>query len=294
MGRDSTRNRAASFLAKSIAGADRPSRRVSSAAVSHGVSSAGRFQSIARQTLSRQAARALIINILLGHFRPGESLPSSGELARKFEVSRPVIREALKIVATLGMVESRQGRLNRVGERVAWYDLSHEILAARLEIGAIDDIIGDSLELRRVIEAEAAALAAERATEDDLAAMRQQLDALDGSSADPQAYAVHDVAFHDAVLRATHNRLFLQLIDSMRELLVLVRIVSITASADRIPNSRDGHRILFEAIMAKSPEAARKAMVEHLAWAERVNVSEYRAAHATLVDRAGPLDVVRR
>lgn len=277
MGRDSRRNRAAAVPAGSVAGADRSSRRVSSAAVSRDAPSSARFPSIARQTLSRQAARSLINSILLGHFRPGEPLPSSGDLALKFEVSRPVIREALKIVATLGMVESRQGRFSRVSERAAWCDLSHEILAARLEIGAIDDIMGESLELRRVIETEAAALAAERATEGDLAAMRQKLDALDRSSGDTQAYAIHDVAFHDAVLRATHNRLFLQLIDSMRELLMFVRMVSITASADRIPSSREGHRILFEAIEARSPEAARKAMAEHLAWAERVNVSEYRA-----------------
>ncbi len=235
---------------------------------------------LARETLSRQAARALIVSILLGHFRPGEPLPSSGDLARRFEVSKPVIREAFKILATLGMVETRQGRFSRVSERAAWRDLSHEILAARLEIGADDGILRESLELRRVIETEAAALAAERATDDDLAAMRRHLEVLERSSGDPQAYAVQDVAFHDAVLRATHNRLFLQLIDSMRELLVFVRTVSITSSADRIPTSLEGHRILFAAITARSPEAARRAMADHLAWAERVNVSEYRAARA--------------
>lgn len=271
------RNRAASARAGSDSGVDRPFHRVTSATASSGASSAAHLPSIARQTLSRQAARSLINNILLGHFRPCEPLPSSGDLARKFEVSVPVIREALKIVATLGMIESHQGRVSRVSERAAWCDLSHEILAARLEIGAIDGIMRDSLELRRVIETEAAALAADRATDADLVAMRQQLAALDRSSDDPQAYAVHDVAFHDAVLRATHNRMFLQLIDSMRELLMLVRRISITASADRIPSSQEGHRVLFEAIVSKSPEAARKAMAEHLAWAERVNVAEFLA-----------------
>jgi len=237
---------------------------------------------VARETLSRQTAQALITSILLGHFRPGEPLPSSGDLARRFEVSRPVIREAFRIVATLGMIETRQGRVSRVSEPSAWRDLSPEILAARLEVGVDDGILKESLELRRVIETEAAALAAERATDDDIAAMRQQLDALDGASDDPQAYAAQDVAFHDAVLRATHNRLFLQLIDSMRELLMFVRRLSITASADRIPTSREGHRVLFEAITARSPEAARRAMSDHLAWAERVNVGEYRTARAAL------------
>lgn len=238
----------------------------------------GPLRPVARETLSDQAARALIVSILLGHFRPGEPLPSSADLARRFGASKPVIREALQIVATLGMVETRQGRAGRVSERAAWRDLSHEILTARIENGAIDDILGEGLELRRVIETEAAALAAERATEDDLAFMRRQLDALEGSSRDPQAYSTCDIAFHDAVLRATHNRLFLQLIDSMREMLVFVRRVSITASADRIPTSLEGHRSIFAAIAGRLPEEARKAMADHLTWAERVNVGQYRTA----------------
>jgi len=273
----SRRHRVASTRSRPAADADGLPARLPSGA---------QFPSVARQTLSRQVARALINNILLGHSRPGEPLPSSGELARTFAVSKPVVREALKIVATLGMVENHQGRFSRVRERASWADLSHEVLAARLETGAIDDIMGDSLELRRVIETEAAALAAERATADDLAAMNQALDALDRSGGDTQDYAVHDVAFHDALLRATHNRLFLQLIDWMRELLVLARTVSVTADADRLPSSREGHRTIFQAITARSPEAARKAMADHLAWAERVNVSAYRASHHAPADRA--------
>jgi len=286
MGQGSERNRAASDPAAlpAVGAVEFPGPPPSPA----------QFPSVARQTLSRQVARALINHILLGHFQPGESLPSSGDLARTFEVSRPVVREALKIVATLGMVENQQGRFSRVSERASWCDLSHEILAARLETGAIDDIMADSLDLRRVIETEAAALAAERATEDDLLAMRRALDALDRSGGDTQAYAVHDVAFHDAVLRATHNRLFLQLTDWMREMLVFARTVSTTAAADHIPNSREGHRTIFQAITARSPETARRAMADHLAWAERVNVSEYRAAHGAPMGRTGPPHAAKR
>ncbi len=233
---------------------------------------------VARETLSRRAAHSLIVGILRGRFRPGEPLPSSGDLAAELGVSRPVVREALKILDTLGMVESRQGRASRVSGRSSWRDLSHEILAARIEIGAVDDILRESLELRRVVETEAAGLAAERATDDDLGAMRGRLEGLEGASGDPEAYAAHDVAFHDAVLGATHNRLFLQLIDSMRELLMFVRKVSVTATAGRISESLEGHRKLFAAIEARSPEAARRAMADHLRWAEQVNVAGARAA----------------
>lgn len=237
------------------------------------------FTSAPTQTLPRHVARALVGSILLGNFKPGEQLPAAGELAREFGVSRPVVREALKIVATLGMVTSRQGIYSRVAERAAWNDLAPELIDARLEVGVIDDIVTDSLELRRVIETEAAALAAERATDADLAAMNREFEALSGSSADTQAYTLHDVAFHDAIIRATHNRLFLLLIDQMRELLVLTRTISVTVNADRIRESQEGHRTILEAIRDRSPERARQAMVAHLAWAERVNVNDYRSAH---------------
>ncbi len=249
--------------------------------------SAARFPSVETHTLPLQVARALVGGILLGHLKPGEPLPAAGDLARQFEVSRPVVREALKIVATLGMVASRQGRYSRVTERTAWNDLAPELLATRLEVGAIDDIIADSLELRRVIETEAAALAAERATPEDLTSMRAEFDALSQAGHNTDAYTAHDVAFHDAILRATHNRLFLQLIDQMGEVLVLTRTVSVTASPDRVPASQHGHEAIFEAIEARSPERARQAMADHLGWAERVNVSEYRVSHSA--GGAGPL-----
>jgi GntR family galactonate operon transcriptional repressor len=245
-----------------------------------------RFRSVATHTLPRQVARALVGSILLGELKPGEPLPAAGDLARQFEVSRPVVREALKIVATLGMVTSRQGHYSRVAERAAWNDLAPELLAARLEVGAVDDILGDSLELRRVIETEAAALAAERATREDLAVMREELDALNLATGNTDAYTVHDVAFHDAVLRATHNRLFRQLIDQMREVLVLTRAVSVTAIPDRLPASQHGHKAIFEAIEARAPERARQAMADHLGWAERVNVSEYRISHPAPAEQA--------
>lgn len=240
---------------------------------------APRFPSLTAQSLPRQVARAIIGSILLGNFKPGEPLPSADDLAREFEVSRPVVREALKIVATLGMVTNRQGRCSRIAEHAAWNDLAPELLAARLEVGAIDDLVADSLELRRVIETEGAALAAQRASETDLAGMRTEFDILSQLRRDTQEYTLHDVAFHDAVLRATHNRLFLQLIEQMHEVLVLTRTISVTSSPDHLPESQLGHDAIFEAIVAKDPEQARQAMAEHLGWAERVNVSAYRAAH---------------
>jgi GntR family transcriptional repressor for pyruvate dehydrogenase complex len=246
-----------------------------------------RFATLNARTLPRQVARAIVRSILEEEFGPGDELPPSGELAAQFSVSRPVIREALNVVATLGMIESRQGRATRVTSRTSWDDLAPELLSVRLEIGALDDILVESLELRRVIETEAAALAALRATEQDVQEMRERFAALDGATDDTQAYMRHDVAFHDAVLRATHNRLFTQLIEQMHELLVLARTVSMTARPQRFPGSQDGHRAVLRAIEAHAPEEARAAMAAHLGWAEKVNVSEYREARGAADASAG-------
>jgi GntR family transcriptional regulator, transcriptional repressor for pyruvate dehydrogenase complex len=242
-----------------------------------GAGRVGVFEALSTSTLSQQVAASLVERILLERFLPGDPLPAAGELAREFGVSRPVVREALKEVVALGMVESRQGRYSRVTERSAWNDLSPAVMSARLAVGAVEDIIGDTLELRRVIETEAAALAAVRASEDDLERMRTEIAALDRSLEDDDAYIAHDLAFHDAVLRATNNRLFLLLLEQVRELLLLARSVSATSRTSRRGDSQAGHRALLAAIEARSPEDARRAMTDHLAWAERVNVSDYKA-----------------
>lgn len=239
----------------------------------------GEFRGLSTQTFSNRVARALVANILLDRFGPGDALPAAGDLASQFNVSRPVIREALKEVSTLGMVEMRQGRSTRVTDRSAWNDLAPLLLSVRLEVGALDDILADSLELRRVIETEAAALAAVRATPEDKTAMRQALEAMDGAFDDTDAYADHDVAFHDAILRATNNRLFLQLLEQTRDLLVLVRTVSATAQAERRRESQADHRAIFSAIEDHDADVAQEAMAAHLRWAESVNVEEYRARY---------------
>lgn len=245
------------------------------------------FRSISTETLPRQVARAIVGSILLGRFKPGDELPAAAEFARDFEVSVPVVREALKIIATLGMVTSRQGRYSRVAERDLWNELAPDLVAVRLEVGAVDDILSDSLELRRVIETEAAALAAERATDADRLALRQEYEELSRVTRDTEAYTQHDVAFHDAILRATHNRLLLQLIEQMRDVLVLARTLSVTADADLVPASYRGHGELLAAIEERSPERARRAMADHLGWAERVNVAERPGGGRAKAGRAG-------
>jgi GntR family galactonate operon transcriptional repressor len=243
-----------------------------------------RFRAVASETLATQVGRQLIVGILRGDFAPGDEMPSEDRLAREFGVSRPVVREAVKHLSVLGLVESRQGRQTRVAPYEAWNHFAPEILAARREVGAVEDVLLELLELRRIIEVEAAALAASRATPDDLVAMEAALSDLDGSLEDPHRFTQGDIAFHDTILRATRNHLVPRLFDVLRPLLEFGREISVSTRPLGPRVSQDGHRAVYEAIRAGSAADARRMMEEHLSWTAHLDFSERQVRLA--LDRA--------
>jgi DNA-binding FadR family transcriptional regulator len=243
-----------------------------------------RFRAVATETLATQVGRQLIVGILRGDFAPGDEMPSEDRLAREFGVSRPVVREAVKHLSALGLVESRQGRQTRVAPYEAWNHFAPEILSARREVGAVEDVLLELLELRRIIEVEAAALAATRATPDDLVAMEAALLDLDGSLEDAWRFTQGDIAFHDTILRATRNHLVPRLFDVLRPLLEFGREISVSTRPLGPRVSQEGHRAVFEAIRAGSAADARRMMEEHLSWTADLDFSERQVRLA--LDRA--------
>ena len=217
-------------------------------------------------TLSRQISDALLRQIVRGEILPGQSMPSEEELASRFDVSRPVIREAVKELAVIGLVESRQGRSTRVAPQTEWNPFDPRILFARSEIGAIDGVLLELLELRRLIEAGASGLAATRRTDDDLAKMEAAIKAMDASIDDPEKFTDADILFHDALLRATGNQLLLRLIDLIGPLLRVGRRMSLERRPDGPVESLRGHKQILRAVKAGDVVKARQAMREHLSW----------------------------
>jgi len=233
-----------------------------------------RFDSVSSQTLSRQISRRLLLSILRGEIEPGGSLPSEDELAGQFDVSRPVIREAVRELAVLGMIQSRQGRATRVTPRDSWNHFAPELLAAREEVGAVDDILLELLELRRLIEIEAAALAATRATDDDVVAMGEALARMDERLGDTDAFTDGDIAFHQAMLGATRNHLLTHLIDLIGPLLRFGRKVSVERRPRGAVESQEGHRQILAAVERRDADGARDAMRLHLSWTANLDISE--------------------
>ena len=232
------------------------------------------FGSVEAQTLATQVSRRLLLSILRGDLEAGSQLPSENELARQFNVSRPVVREAVKEVEMLGLVQRRQGRLTRIAPSEEWHHLAPELLAARTEVAAVDDLMLELLELRRMVELEAAALAARRRSDDDIEAMNGWLTRMDSDIVDAVRFALDDIAFHDAVLTATRNNLLRPLYRQLRPLLELGREISAQVPADGRQRSQRGHRSIYEAIVAGDSERARTAMSEHLSWTGTLQLAD--------------------
>lgn len=205
--------------------------------------------------------------ILENKIRPGMKLPSERELAEMLGVSRTVVREATGSLATMGLVEIRPG----VG--IVVRSLNTDKLAASLSLllrAREGGISFDHLhEVRSVLEVEIAGLAAERATEEDVAALEEVYAKMDVAEKDSPAFAAGDVDLHRTLARATHNPLFVALMDSIQDVLLEQRL-RVAALPDLARKIMPYHRDILDRVKAKDPEGARDAMRRHLIQARQI------------------------
>jgi GntR family transcriptional regulator, transcriptional repressor for pyruvate dehydrogenase complex len=192
--------------------------------------------------------------------KPGDALPPERELGVQFDVSRTVIREAVRTLRAKGLLEVKSGsgvRIVAVDGATVRESMRHFVHGSSLDYTKVDEV-------RRVLEVAAAGLAAERATEDDIARIDETIVLLENECHDLEKSVQHDLAFHRGLATATHNELFLVLHDSMGEMLLEVR----RRNLSRGPTERrlvvEMHRRIRDAVAAHDPEAAKQAMREHL------------------------------
>src|SRR5439155_10446564 len=169
--------------------------------------------------LSDKVADLLLETIVVRQLQPGERLPSERELGEQFGVSRTVIREAVRALAAKGVIEVRTGS----GLRVAAVDSATVSESMSLFLRGSSTLDYPKVhEVRAVLEVEVAGLAAERATEDDIAKLRAICERME-AAADVEEAALQDVEFHRVIAAATHNDLYLLLLDSIGDALVQIR-----------------------------------------------------------------------
>jgi len=219
------------------------------------------FEAVGRDArLSDKVTEAILQTIVSSRLKPGDALPPERELGKQFGVSRTVIREAVRALAAKGLLEVRSGsgvRIVAVDESTVRESMRHFVHGSSLEYEKVD-------EMRRVLEVAAAGLAAERATGDDIAAIDETIDAFENECRNLEKSVLHDLAFHRAIARATHNELFLVLHDSMGEMLLEVRRRNLSRGRDERRLVVAMHRQIRDAVAAHDAPAAQQAMRDHL------------------------------
>ena len=209
-----------------------------------------------------QIAEQIEKRILNGELRSGDRLPTERELAEQFHVSRTAVREAMKTLAQKGLVEMRPGRGTIVidGTHEAMQHSIGLVMKLRLgEVGGSDNLV----EVREILEAEIAALAAARATEEEISAMREAVKVMDENLKDAAAFIAADNNFHQALAKATQNPLILILVDSIVNLLSEQRM-QISKVEGGTQRGQFHHKRILESVVRREPEAARAAMRAHL------------------------------
>jgi GntR family transcriptional repressor for pyruvate dehydrogenase complex len=215
--------------------------------------------------ISDAVAASLERRILEGSLKPGDRLPPERELAIELGVSRPSLREAIQKLASKGMVQSLQGGGTYVTDRLesSFFDPWQDMM------GAHPNLREDLLEFRRMLEGQAAEWAAERATEADLARLKQAFDTMnDAFGADELDHRSNaDIAFHQAIGEATHNVLIGHLSAALLRLmhdnirLNLGELKNIPAAISLLKSQHGG---IYAAICERKPAAARAAAETHI------------------------------
>ena len=181
---------------------------------------------VSRRGLHQEVVHQLGLAIVRGDHPPDEVLARGEELAASLGVSRTVLREAMKVLSEKGMVESRPRSGTRVRARSDWNLVDPDVIAWRREAGPDLEFLRHLSEVRLVVETAAARMAAERATDADLARILELIGVMETSIGDVDRYAAADLELHAAILHATHNPLLAQLADTLSEGLIASRDVT--------------------------------------------------------------------
>jgi GntR family transcriptional repressor for pyruvate dehydrogenase complex len=217
------------------------------------------FQQVPREPrLSDKVAEMMLETILSKKLEVGERLPSERELGEQFNVSRTVVREAVRALVAKGVIEVRSGS----GLRVAAVDAAAVTESMSLYLRGSPLDFERVHEVRTLLEVHIAGLAAERATDEDVAQLRIVHERMQGEAGEVEDAARDDLEFHRVIARATQNDLYLLLMDSIGAALIDIRRENLGSGS--MPTTLGQHEAVLERIAAHDAAGARKAMSAHL------------------------------
>ena len=234
-------------------------------------SRAGKITPAVRTSLSDDIVRQITDLISRGALRPGDRLPSERELCKQFGVGRTSLREALRSLIVMGILDVR------LGEGTFVSDSRDKYLEKTLEWGLLLDpkVVEDLIETRVMLESQNAFLAAQRATAEDLEKIEQAIRGMEESLHSTKNYLEFDLKFHLAIARATRNKILYQLLSMTRG--YLQEWIKKALSRRQAELSLREHEEILKALRSSNPEQARSAMTAHIVSSSadlRANIDE--------------------
>jgi GntR family transcriptional regulator, galactonate operon transcriptional repressor len=212
-----------------------------------------------KSSLHNQVAEILARRIMRGELKPGNRLPDIVQLRSEFQVSRTVLREAVKLLTAKGLVESKPRVGMTVCPRRQWSMLDPEVLLWRVEAGIDKDFFRELIDMRCVIEPGSAEFASLYATPQELKQIEAAYLRLESSVNDADVFVRADIQFHQTILASTHNELLQQMSQ-----IIGVAIMAIARATATVPGSSEAslriHHGVMDAILSREPALARQRM----------------------------------
>ena len=210
--------------------------------------------------------------------RPGDRLPAERDLAAQIGLSRPTVRMGLHALAAIGCVQSRHGSGTYIPDGPP--SLGPEPLSF---LAALHGFTREQMyEARRILEVEAAGLAADRATPEQLASMADEVASLFATMQAPQRFRTHDIAFHRIVAAASANPILAALVEMLSTLYDERRRRTAARAVGRdLRDAAEAHRGIYQGIRAHDADRARSAMNGHLMLASQYQAQEASEAVAS-------------
>jgi DNA-binding FadR family transcriptional regulator len=226
------------------------------------------------QRLATPVIADFVDQIVGGNFPPGTDLPSEGNICKYLGISRTVLREVLKVLEQKGLVRVENGKGTRINERDEWKLLDPVVLAARLKYDNDRNFINHLVRIRGVLESDMAAEAALKATPEQLAQMALMIDDLRSNVRNHSRYFQIDKQFHNAFMLASGNELGRAIVRNMYS--EAQATLDSGLEDTELETSLHGHVEIYEAILARDPAHAAKAVLDHIGggWAARTAKSD--------------------
>src|SRR5215510_10752244 len=217
-----------------------------------------------------------------GELKAGSRLPPERELADMLHISRPSLRTALKALSVMGIIHAKPGAGTYIAQSLP------EVFTEPMHFMTLinNTSVEELFEMRLIIEAGLAELAAERATESDIAALVQEVEGMKANTGDPEEFLKHDVRFHQVMARAANNKLMSGVMDTVAQLLFHIRRQTVSHARD-LTAAIEWHEKIIAAMRKHDAKQAKDMLSGHLRAAQVAWAREHRPESNGKSEEAG-------